>query len=608
VPALGSNGAAIEDGGAPRQAPAPQADTRAAGLKSRRGLWFALVATVGLIAVAGCLWLLVRPLPPPTVSNLQQLTNDGLPKGYLATDGERLYFTERASAREFVLKQMSVNGGEPSTIPAPPGDLSFLDVSPDHASLLLSASEAERGPIWLLSLPSGSTRQIGKLLGREASWSPDARKIAYCRGHELWVANKDGSEPRKIATAEAEVLWPHWSPDGSRLTFTVGTSTAHLVVMSLWEISPDGAGLHRVLGGRNEPPAEGRGSWTPDGRYFVFESDNDGRGSVWAIREKGWRFDLRRRAPVQLTEWSRSSYCPLPSSEGKRVFFLARAERGSLEHFSKVEREFVPFLGGFSAKWVTYSQDGNWIAYVKYPEDTLWRMRRDGTDPLQLTFSPMRLNGVAWSPDGKQIAINAWTAASRFKNYLVDAKGRDEPKELRSGHNEMEGLPSWPEDGRKIAFGDVPEVFGNGTKKNVIHILDLSTGKTEVLPGSEGFWSSRWSPDGRYIAALKDDDPYPFRQPLFLFDCKTRDWLDLHVNHVRHMLWSHDAKYVYYDDEMEQGIFRIRVPNGRPEPVADTNEILRVADNWFGLAPDDSPLILRDAGSEEIYSLDVKWP
>jgi len=30
--------------------------------------------------------------------------------------------------------------------------------------------------------------------------------------------------------------------------------------------------------------------------------------------------------------------------------------------------------------------------------------------------------------------------------------------------------------------------------------------------------------------------------------------------------------------------------------------------HWFGLAPDDSPLVARDIGSQEIYALEMQWP
>ena len=235
-------------------------------------------------------------------------------------------------------------------------------------------------------------------------------------------------------------------------------------------------------------------------------------------------------------------------------------------------------------------------------------MKRDGTGRRQLTFLPLKVHDLAWSPDARQIAINAWTTSNPYRNYLVAAKGGEEPRELRPGYNEREGIPSWSEDGREIAYGDVPEEFGHGTKRNVIHILELPSRKVEVLPNSEGFWTPRWSPGGQYIAALKDDDPDPYRQLLFLYDSKIKRWQDLRVDRVHGFAWSHDGKYIYYDTEADQIIFRLRVPNGRPEPVANNREPRRADERWFGLTPDDSPMILRDAGSEEIYSVDVNWP
>ena len=67
--------------------------------------------------------------------------------------------------------------------------------------------------------------------------------------------------------------------------------------------------------------------------------------------------------------------------------------------------------------------------------------------------------------------------------------------------------------------------------------------------------------------------------------------------------------YIYYIGEGDyEGIFRVRVPEGRPELVANTEEVARAGSHWFGLTPDDSPMILRDAGLEEIDAVDVDWP
>jgi DNA-binding winged helix-turn-helix (wHTH) protein/Tol biopolymer transport system component len=611
APVVGVNGDASGQEypqGVPLQRLAPESQPARAVV--HRSLWRREAAVVGaLVAVAGSVWLLIRPLPPPTVHNPQPLTNSGLVKGSFGTDGQRLYFTEWTSTGDLVLRQMSVNGGESEAMPAPAGDLDALDVSPDRSSILLSSSSDPGGPIWMLPLPTGSPRRLGSLVGRDASWSPAGRSVAFCKDHEVWVANQDGSDPRRVAVVTYTPGSPRWSPDGTWLRFSEGgPSGVATPQCKFWEVSLTGAFLRPLLPGWREAPGPAHGTWTPDGEHFVFDSVSGGKADIWAIRQKGGGFHWGSGDPVKLTDLPQSSRCPLPSPDSKHLFFIGGTERGQLEYLSPAEKQFVSWLSGISAQAVAYSRDGDWIAYVRYPDRTLWCMKPDGSEARQLVYSPMKVQGLAWSPDGKQIAFNAWTPTNPFKNYLVAAAGGEDPRELQPGHTEREGIPSWSADGTKIAFGDVPETFGLGSRKDVIHILDLPTRHAEVLPGSQGFWSPRWSPDGRYIAALKNDDPDPFRQSLLVYDRKVKKWGELHVDHVKDLLWSHDGKYIYYDGESgHEGIFRVPVPYGGPELVANTNKVRMAGDLWFGLTPEDSPMILSDAGGEEIYSVDVDW-
>ena len=52
--------------------------------------------------------------------------------------------------------------------------------------------------------------------------------------------------------------------------------------------------------------------------------------------------------------------------------------------------EFVSYLSGISAEFVDFSKDRQWVAYVTFPEQTLWRSRIDGSERLQPTSNPVR--------------------------------------------------------------------------------------------------------------------------------------------------------------------------------------------------------------------------
>jgi tricorn protease-like protein len=74
------------------------------------------------------------------------------------------------------------------------------------------------------------------------------------------------------------------------------------------------------------------------------------------------------------------------------------------------------------------------------------------------------------------------------------------------------------DDGTRLAFGTaIPQ----GTQTSTIAIMDMNTHPVSELPGSDGMFSPRWSPDGRYLAALSFEIP---AKKLFLYDFHTRKW------------------------------------------------------------------------------------
>jgi Tol biopolymer transport system component len=71
----------------------------------------------------------------------------------------------------------------------------------------------------------------------------------------------------------------------------------------------------------------------------------------------------------------------------------------------------------------------------------------------------------------------------------------------------------------------------------VIAVIDLRTGHVSRLPGSEGLWSARWSPDGRHIAALG------FPNRLWLYDLAAHTTTQLTTIGAGWPSWSRDSQY-----------------------------------------------------------------
>ena len=175
----------------------------------------------------------------------------------------------------------------------------------------------------------------------------------------------------------------------------------------MWETKADGSHPHPMLPGWNNPSQECCGSWTPDGKYFVFQSDHDGKTQIWAIPEKGGLFRRARWEPTELTTGPLSYSRPFPAWTERKFLPSALSSGESSTRFNQKTQQFEPYLSGISADNVDFSRDGQWVTYVTYPEGSLWRSKADGSERLQLTFPPMQVFLPRWSPDQKQIVFSA---------------------------------------------------------------------------------------------------------------------------------------------------------------------------------------------------------
>jgi Tol biopolymer transport system component len=144
-----------------------------------------------------------------------------------------------------------------------------------------------------------------------------------------------------------------------------------------------------------------------------------------------------------------------------------------------------------------------------------------------------------------------------------------------------------------------------------IRVVDLNTGKVETVPGSEGLFSPRWSPNRRYVAALSPD-----YTKVMLFDYQTKKWttwLTEAAGAVSYPSWSADSKYLYFDDLVtdEESIRRVAVGKSQAERVFKLEGIERYPGPfglWSGRSADGSWLFVRDRSTQEVYQLSVALP
>jgi TolB protein len=231
---------------------------------------------------------------------------------------------------------------------------------------------------------------VGRQLNVSPTWSPDARAIAYTSWRtgfpDIFISRiYEGtmSNPAK-GTANAHNSLPMFSPDGTRLAFMSNRDGNN----EIYIINVDGSGLRRLT---NHPNIDATPTWSPSGTQLAFTSDRGGTPSIYIVGVDG--LGLRR---VTFENSDRATWSPAPRNE---IAFTARTGPG-------------------------YD--------IKVLELATEQIR-------QLTFGEGTNEAPAWSPNGRHLAF--WsTRAGRAQIFTVDYDGKNVRQLTRDGNNQQ---PHW---------------------------------------------------------------------------------------------------------------------------------------------------------------------
>jgi DNA-binding winged helix-turn-helix (wHTH) protein/Tol biopolymer transport system component len=578
------------------------------GRRSRRLRWALVLAALALAGFAA--FAVFGPVPEPKVVSFVEtpLSDRADSWQQLVTDGARVYFLERQGDHENVV-QTSTVGGETRKVTAPFHNTRIFDISSDHSEFLIGDfGERQQGmPLWIWPVQGGSPIRVGGIGVDDAVWHPNGHQIVYVRGSEIRIVRRDGTDDRPFIHTSGIPGMLRWSPDASRLTFTVGDFQTY--AQKLWQASAAGSNAQVRFTDWDEPNRECCGDWTPDGKYFLFASlYPDGISNLWAVRENRSWLHWRRPKPVRLTSTATPLWGPLSVRDGSRI--LAFGARSEFEHerYRPDFRQHLPFLPGIRALDLAISRDGNWVAIQGMPDRSLWRLKLDGTERVELVGSPVLVAHPRWSPDGTKIAFECQLPGGPPRACVVSAEGGAMQEVLPQKGEQS--VPSWSADGKFIALAMnvlAPEGF-SGPKG--IYIVDWETRKATKLPESEGLTSPMWSPDGKYLTAKTLDE-----HRLLLFDAPAGKWKEIANGKLLsgHGAWTHDSKYLLIQDGFEPGqpIYRLHAGDFKRERILSFESILSSGVDrcvLTDLTAEDAPIITLLLRGTRVYALDLYLP
>ena len=568
--------------------------------------WFdMMLLTVAIVFGSWFLFFVVYPVPRPSVQRMNRITNAGRIDewGGIVSDGTRIFFLQRDGGR-WNLMQTSVEGGNAERIAAPFENTRLFAISPDHSQFLIGqfTRRDEEMPLWLWPVQGGETRRVGEATGHDPAWSPDGTQIVFVRGQNLYSIHRDGTQLSKLVQVDGHPHSPAWSPDGETIRFTI--DPGEYGNESLWEVSADGNSPHPVFPPGSHPFRQFAGNWTADGRYFLFSGCEEYDCNLWATRNAWSWFRRSHHEPFPLTSGPDSLHIAIPAQTGSRIFAFSFRSHRELE---KLDQHT---LGGVTMNLDTYAEqasvspDDQMLVYTDRPDGSLWRSRPDGSQRLRLTNPPLGGLSPRWSPKGEQILFTGVRPGQPRQIYILASDGGALRPVLPKGWEASNA--DWSPDGYRIV----------ATMRNLkthpqyaLYTLEPTTAILKEIPDSQDLNQPRWSPNGRFIAALDDSNHH-----LLIYDVQRQQWTPLASGgYIDTPYWSPDSSSIYFQDQLDQeeAVFRVDVATQKVERAFGFGEILRgSATHCFfsGLSRDGSPYVMVERGLTDIYALDLDLP
>jgi len=192
-----------------------------------------------------------------------------------------------------------------------------------------------------------------------------------------------------------------------------------------------------------------------------------------------------------------------------------------------------------------------------------------------------------------------------LKIELISRDGGTSTPLLEEPYNQH--TPSWSGEGNSVFYTRCFQVDPN--TDCALYRFDLAAKIARKIPGSDGLYFGVLAPEGRHLAAVE-----VATRRIFLVDLLSGRRTQLTRSHpeAAFPIWSDDSQYLYFNDLMspEPAIYRVHVREAREEKVTDVSFQTEGASLgfWSGLAPDGSPLLLRNQEQSDVYVLSLARP
>ncbi|HOF91133.1 MAG: PDZ domain-containing protein [Tenuifilaceae bacterium] len=449
-----------------------------------------------------------------------------------------------------------------------------------------------------------------------------ANHIAFIYAEDLWVANIDGTQPRRLTVDRGVESNPVFSPDGRLIAFSAeydGNVDVYVVPVEggiptrlTWHpgadyvrgFTPDGksilfisqrsthTGSHfqlftvPITGGfpnQLEIPSAFHASYSPKGDYIaytpLFDAFNQWKNYRGGTISTIWLFSTADHSVKVIPKPEGGCNDTKPVWIGETVYFLSdRNGEFNLFSFNFNTSEILQLTSYSDFPVVNLATNGNQIILE---QGGYLHIYRDGIKwPQKLTvgiatdLQELRPRFVSDSKYIRSAHISPSGARAVFDyrgEIITIPAEKGDPRNITQSVDAHDKFPAWSPDGKSIAY------ISDATGEYQLYIKPQDgkgDAKLYKLNGAGFYAYPRWSPDGKKIAYVDNS------RTLYILDVESGSIVAIDADEVyspgdfRQILgsWSHDSRWIAYTKVLDtyfKQVFIYSLDQGKSYPVTD---------------------------------------
>jgi tricorn protease len=446
-------------------------------------------------------------------------------------DGKTLAFSSNRHG-SYDVYTIPVTSGKPTRLTFDSSNNFVNSWSPDGKTVLFTSNRSTAFPSGpeLYSVPAdgGMTYRVSAAEGKDGVYSPNGQQFAYVRGpglwyrkgyrgssnDDVWIANADGSNNRRLTDFNGQDNSPMWSADGQSIYYVseqFGTPANILRLPA--NASPGDKNVKPVQITFHKDEAVRRARISANGAWIVYECGPD----LWVVGAKEG------------------------SQPRKLAIEVHTDDKSNTERQETFTSNATEFALSADEKFVAFAVHGELFMMPVSPNAKVTR----------LTNTTASNHGIAWAPDNSKILYisdqsghdNIWAlqSAEPDKAKLVDGQ-KFKSTQLTRTTDATTGL-SFAPDGKRVAF----------VQGGKLHTMNPDGGDQKVLVNEGQVIDYEWSPDSKWLVYSRMDGSFASELYIVPATGPTQDNPARNVTHYatynNDVTWSLDGKQIAFLSE-----------------------------------------------------------